>query len=135
QHNQLQVRLLESGDAKRRLDLVFRVFNDGIGFRYAFPDQSPLQQVHIADELTEFTLASDATAWWIPAQEWNRKEYIYQRTPLAEVGFAQTPMTLRTGDGLHIAFHEAALLDYSAMNLQRVEGRRLRASLFPGTST
>lgn len=133
QHNQLQVRLRERGDAGRRLDLVFRVFNDGIGFRYAFPDQPLLRDVHIAEELTEFSLASDATAWWIPAQEWNRKEYIYQRTPLAEVGFAQTPLTLRRSDGLHIAFHEAALLDYSAMNLQRVEGHRLRAMLFPGT--
>src|SRR5690606_17138635 len=81
----------------------------------------------------EFDIATEATAWWIPALEWNRKEYVYQRTPLAEVGFAQTPMTLRTADGLHVAFHEAALVDYSAMNLMRVEGRRFRATLFPGT--
>ncbi|TDK27497.1 glycoside hydrolase family 97 protein [Luteimonas aestuarii] len=132
-HNELRVGFVETNGDRRRFDVVFRVFDDGLGFRYDFPAQAALQRLHIAEELTEFTLAEDATAWWIPAQEWNRKEYVYQRTPLAEVGFAQTPMTLRRADGLHIAFHEAALLDYSAMNLVRVEDRRLRAQLFPGT--
>ncbi|MEZ0469601.1 glycoside hydrolase family 97 protein [Luteimonas salinilitoris] len=132
-HNELRVTFAERAGAGRRFDVVFRVFDDGVGFRYDFPDQDALRQVHIADELTEFVVADPATAWWIPALEWNRKEYVYQRTPLAEVGYAQTPLTLRTDDGLHLAFHEAALLDYSAMNLMRVEGRRLRAVLFPGT--
>ena len=132
-HNELRVGLAETSGAMRRFDVVFRLFDDGIGFRYDFPAQAALPRLHIAEELTEFALAEDATAWWIPAQEWNRKEYVYQRTPLTEVGFAQTPLTLRRADGLHIAFHEAALLDYSAMNLVRVEGRRLRAALFPGT--
>jgi alpha-glucosidase len=134
-HNELRVGFVESSGEQRRFDVVFRVFDDGLGFRYDFPAQASLRQLHIAEELTEFTLADDATVWWIPAQEWNRKEYVYKRTPLAEVGFAQTPITLRRADGLHIAFHEAALLDYSAMNLMRVEDRRLRASLFPGTGT
>ena len=132
-HNELRVGFVERAGPQRRFDVVFRVFDDGVGFRYDFPAQPSLVRASIAEELTEFTLATDATAWWIPAQEWNRKEYIYQRTPLAEVGFAQTPMTLRTADGLHVAFHEAALVDYSAMNLMRVEGRRFRTTLFPGT--
>ena len=132
-HNELRVGFAERGDGGRRFDVVFRVFDDGVGFRYDFPDQPALSRLSIAEELTEFVLASDATAWWIPALEWNRKEYVYQRTPLAEVGYAQTPITLRTGDGLHVAIHEAALVDYSAMNLARIEGRRLRALLFPGT--
>jgi alpha-glucosidase len=132
-HNELRVGLVETTGGQRRFDVVFRVFDDGLGFRYDFPAQAALSQLHIAEELTEFTLADDATAWWIPAQEWNRKEYVYKRTPLAEVGFAQTPLTLRRADGLHIAFHEAALLDYSAMNLVRVEDRRFRTQLFPGT--
>lgn len=134
-HNELRVGLVETNGDQRRFDVVFRVFDDGIGFRYDFPEQTALRQFNIAEELTEFTLAADATAWWIPALEWNRKEYVYKRTPLVEVGFAQTPMTLRTDDGLHIAFHEAALVDYSAMNLVRAEDRRFRASLFPGTAT
>ncbi len=132
-HNELRVGLVETNGDQRRFDVVFRVFDDGIGFRYVFPEQPALRRLNIAEELTEFTLAADATAWWIPAQEWNRKEYVYKRTPLAEVGFAQTPMTLRRDDGLHIAFHEAALVDYSAMNLVRVEDRRFRTALFPGT--
>ncbi|WP_149196053.1 glycoside hydrolase family 97 protein [Luteimonas suaedae] len=132
-HNELRVTFAERAGAGRRFDVVFRVFDDGVGFRYDFPDQDALRQVNIADELTEFVVADPATAWWIPALEWNRKEYIYQRTPLTEVGYAQTPLTLRTDDGLHLAFHEAALLDYSAMNLMRVQDRRLRAVLFPGT--
>ncbi|NZA25275.1 glycoside hydrolase family 97 protein [Luteimonas sp. SJ-92] len=134
-HNELRVTFAERAGARRRFDVLFRAFDDGIGFRYDFPAQAELRQLNIADELTEFVLADPATAWWIPAQEWNRKEYVYQRTPLAEVGFAQTPFTLRTDDGLHLALHEAALIDYSAMNLMRVEGRRLRAMLFPGTGT
>lgn len=132
-HNELRLGLVETSGEQRRFDVVVRVFDDGLGFRYDFPAQAALPQIDIAEELTEFTLADDATAWWIPALEWNRKEYVYKRTPLAEVGFAQTPITLRRADGLHIAFHEAALLDYSAMNLVRVEDRRFRASLFPGT--
>jgi alpha-glucosidase len=132
-HNELRLGLVETSGEQRRFDVVVRVFDDGLGFRYDFPAQPALPQLDIAEELTEFTLADDATAWWIPALEWNRKEYVYKRTPLAEVGFAQTPITLRRADGLHIAFHEAALLDYSAMNLVRVEDRRFRASLFPGT--
>lgn len=133
-HNELRVGFVETSGDQRRFDVVFRLFDDGLGFRYDFPEQAALPQLHIAEELTEFALADPATAWWIPAQEWNRKEYVYKRTPLVEVGFAQTPMTLRRDDGLHIAFHEAALLDYSAMNLVRVEDRRFRAQLFPGTA-
>ena len=86
----------------------------------------------ISEELTEFDIADPATAWWIPAGEWNREEYLYHRTPVEEVGDAQTPITLRTDDGLHLSIHEAALVDYAGMNLTRVEGRRFRAMLTPG---
>ena len=57
---------------QRRLDVVFRVFDDGVGFRYEFPEQPQLKDVRIVDELTEFAVAEPATAWWIPAGEWNR---------------------------------------------------------------
>ena len=118
-YNELRVRFVEKAPHRRRLDVVFRVHDDGIGFRYEFPEQAALTEVEIEDELTEFAVAEPATAWWIPAGEWNRYEYLYQRTPLAEVGQAHTPMTMRTASGLHVAFHEAALVDYSAMWLRR----------------
>ncbi len=132
-YNELRATVAETIGLKRRLDLTFRVFDDGIGFRYGFPDQPQLKDVIIDDELTEFDLAEPATAWWIPAGEWNRYEYLYDRTPVEEVGQAHTPMTVRTDHGLHIAFHEAALVDYSAMWLRRVEGRRFRAQLTPAS--
>ena len=132
-YNQLTVTLREKTGPKRDFDVVFRIYDDGIGFRYDFRRQPGLEQADIAEELTEFTLAEDATAWWIPAFEWNREEYLYHTTPLQEVGDAQTPITLRTKDGLHVSIHEAALVDYSGMNLTRVDGRKLKAALTPGS--
>ena len=132
--NELKVRLTEKTSLKRSLDVVFRVYDDGVGFRYEFPDQASLQNVAIAEELTEFAVADPAQAWWIPAGEWNRYEYLYSTTPLADVGQAHTPITIRTSNGVHIAFHEAALVDYSAMWLRRVEGQRLKANLSPSSS-
>ena len=130
-YNELRARFTETTRGKRSIDVTFRVYDDGLGFRYGFPDQPQLKDVVIDDELTEFDVAPKATAWWIPAGEWNRYEYPYNRTPLAEVGQAHTPMTIKTDDGLYIAFHEAALVDYSSMWLRRVEKQRLRAQLSP----
>jgi alpha-glucosidase len=132
-HNELRVRLIEQRNPlQRRLDIVFRAFEDGIGFRYEFPAQESLAEVGIVDELTEFAVAETATAWWIPAGEWNRYEYLYRKTALAEVGQAHTPLTLRTASSLHLAIHEAALVDYSAMWLRRGDGaQRLKATLAP----
>jgi alpha-glucosidase len=102
-----------------------------VGFRYEFPDQPQLKTVKIGEELTEFVMAQPGEAWWNTAFEWDREEYLYNRTRIEEVGLAQTPMTLRLADGLHVAIHEAALVDYSGMNLARVEGRRFKAALTP----
>lgn len=132
-YNELRAQFVERDHDHRRLDVVFRVFDDGVGFRYEFPKQPALDEVQIAEELTEFAIARPATAWWIPAYEWNREEYLYQRTPLAEVGTAQTPITLRTDDGTHVTLHEAALVDYAGMNLMKGDGGVLRASLTPGS--
>jgi len=131
-YNELTVTLKEKAKPFRSFDVVFRVFDDGVGFRYRFPKQAGLEQVKISEELTEFALARDATAWWIPAGEWNREEYLYHRTPLRQVGDAQTPITFKFEDGTHLSIHEAALVDYSGMNLTRVEDRKLKADLTPG---
>ncbi len=132
-YNELRASFAESDRDQRRIDIVVRAFDDGIGFRYEFPKQAKLDVVQIQEELTEFAIARPATAWWIPAFEWNREEYLYNRTPLAEVGVAQTPITLRTDDGTHLSIHEAALVDYAGMNLARGGDGRLRAMLTPGS--
>src|SRR5690606_34131700 len=111
-YNELRASFVEKDQDHRRFDMVFRVFDDGVGFRYDVPAQPKLAEAQIVEELTEFAIARPATAWWIPAFEWNREEYLYNRTPLREVGVAQTPLTLRTDDGLHLSIHEAALVDY-----------------------
>ncbi|MGI8561565.1 MAG: glycoside hydrolase family 97 N-terminal domain-containing protein, partial [Luteimonas sp.] len=128
-HNELRARIRETIAPHRVFDAVFRVFDDGVGFRYEFPAQAALAEAIIDDELTEFALAQPATAWWIPAGEWNRYEYLYDRSPVEQVTSAHTPMTVRTEDGLHLAFHEAALVEYAGMWLRRAEGRRFRAQL------
>jgi alpha-glucosidase len=133
-YNEMRVRLTQSNALARSLDVVFRVYDDGLGFRYEFPQQGSLDTVKISEELTEFAVADPATAWWIPAGEWNRYEYLYNKTPLGEVSQAHTPITVRTDGGLHIAFHEAALIDYSSMWLRRVTGQRLKAALSPSAS-
>jgi alpha-glucosidase len=137
-YTEQRVSLREKTGERRTLVVVFRVFDDGVGFRYEFPDQSNGQpqrlQIGIVEELTEFAVAEPATAWWIPGGEWNRYEYLYNKTPLAEVGQAHTPMTLKTASGLHIAIHEAALVDYAGMWLRRVTGQRLKAELSPSSN-
>lgn len=138
-YNELRARFAERpatpGEAPRRIDVVFRVYDDGVGFRYEFPAEPAPRQVRIRQELTEFAVADadDTTAWWIPAFEWNREEYLYSRTPLREIGTAQTPLTLRTGNGLHVSIHEAALVDYAGMNLARGDANVLRAALTPSS--
>jgi alpha-glucosidase len=119
---------------KRRMTVVFRIYDDGIGFRYELPSAPNFTHANIADELTEFTVAEGGTAWWDEALEWNREEYLYRRTSIEEIGTAQTPLTIRTASGLHLSFHEAALVDYSGMDLRRVQGRVLKASLMPSSA-
>ncbi|MCD9087717.1 glycoside hydrolase family 97 protein [Stenotrophomonas sp. SY1] len=134
-YNELRASFAEKAQApgkdRRRFDVVFRVYDDGVGFRYDFPQQTAMQQARINAELTEFTPARPATVWWIPAFEWNREEYLYHRTPLNQIGTAQTPLTLRSDNGLHLSIHEAALVDYAGMNLARGDGDVLRAALTP----
>ena len=79
-----------------------------------------------AEELTEFNLAQNGTAWWIPGGEWNRYEYLYEETPIDAVSLAHTPLTFRMENGTHVAIHEAALVDFAGIGmaggLQRQNG-------------
>ena len=133
-YNELAVSFDEQNWLKRRMTVVFRLFDDGVGFRYELFAAPGFSQANIADELTEFNVAEPGTAWWDEALEWNREEYLYRRTPIEEIGTAQTPLTVRTASGLHLSFHEAALVDYSGMDLRRVQDRVLKADLMPSST-
>jgi alpha-glucosidase len=130
-YNQLRLALRESDDAKRKMDVVFRVYDDGVGFRYEFPEQSSLTTIEILHELTEFNMAADHTAWWTPAQAGNQYEYLYQKSPVSKMGLAHTPVTMKTADGTYIALHEAALRNYSTMNVTGDEAGKISAALVP----
>jgi alpha-glucosidase len=133
-HNELLVRFRQNESwGGHTMNVRFRLFDDGIGFRYELPEQAGLQTAKIADEITEFDIAPKGTAWWITGGEWNRYEQIYQQTPIDAVSTAHTPITMRLDDGTHLAFHEAALVDYAGMWFKRVEGQKFRATLSPSS--
>lgn len=130
--NELKLRFKEGTALARVFDVTFRVFNDGVGFRYEIAQQPNLKALNIGEELTQFDIAQPATAWWTTALESNREEYLYNETPIAEMGTSMTPLTLKTADGTHIAIHEAALVNYSGMNITKVKGGLLKADLYEG---
>jgi alpha-glucosidase len=133
-YRELRVEVEQKNRGGRKLAVVFRIFDDGIGFRYEFPEQPQLRDVAITDELTEFNVAQPATAWWIPAGELAGLEQQVEKVPLKEIGTANTPLTLRLDDGTHIALHEAALVDYATMWVRKTEGQKLRVQLAPSTT-
>jgi hypothetical protein len=132
-YNQLVVDFTENNSEKRTFTVVFKVYDDGIGFRYEFPEQKGMDKVQIDDELTEFNLSTDPTTWWIPG-DWDSYEHLYNKTKLSEVNAQKkmegtpssssipynavnTPVTMKTDDGVYLSFHEANLTDYSGMTL------------------
>ena len=139
-HTELVVRAHDRGAtdamkenfADRPFVIRFRVFDDGVGFRTEFPARAA-GDWNIADEDTEFVIAQPGTAWWIQGGDFNRYEQLYKQTAIDAVGTAHTPMTVKLEDGTHLSFHEAALVDYSAMWLKRVEGQRFKATLAPSS--
>src|SRR3989442_9609942 len=84
-HNALRVSVSEVAPPGRRFTVVFRVFDDGVGFRYELPAQPGLGEFAISDELTEFTLADDARAWWIPSNRprLDRSEMLFSSSPVS----------------------------------------------------
>ncbi|MFM6828969.1 MAG: glycoside hydrolase family 97 N-terminal domain-containing protein, partial [Novosphingobium sp.] len=131
-HNDLLVKFEQVPEwGSRRMNVRFRLFNDGYGLRYELPEQPAMKTMKIADELTEIALTQNGTAWWIPGGEWNRYEQVYQKTAIDGVSTAHTPITMKLEDGTHLAIHEAALVDYSAMWLKRVTGTTFRSTLSP----
>lgn len=148
-YNELTVSLQQK-KSKKKIDIRFRLFNDGLGFRYEFPNKQPLNYFVIKEELTEFALSGDHKAWWIPG-DFDTQEYEYVESRLSEVekllpkaisgNLSQTPFStsgvqtslqMKTEDGFYINIHEAALVDYPCMHLL-VDGEKhsLRAFLTP----
>lgn len=134
-YRELAVTLRQSAPEERRMVVRFRLFDDGLGFRYEFPEQRHLAYFVLSDERTEFNLAGDHTAFWIPG-DYDTNEYTYATSKLSEVDAAgahafqeiaaktpiganavQTPLMMKSADGLYLNVHEAALVDYPAMNL------------------
>ena len=135
-HNELAVFVNETAPPNRQFIVRVRAFDDGVGFRYEFPEQPGLGAFEITDELTEFAMADNARAWWIPSN-WPRKdrsEELYSSGPVSTLDSVQTPLTMETRDGrTFIVIHEANLVDYARMFLRgpRMEGRTLHAALAP----
>jgi alpha-glucosidase len=135
-HNQLRVSVAETAAPNRRFAVVFRLFDDGVGFRYELPEQPGLRDFEITEELTQFSMADDARAWWIPSNRprLDRSEMLYASSPVSVMDSVQTPVTMETRDGsTFIVIHEANLVDYARMNLRgpRMENRTLHAALAP----
>jgi len=131
-YNSLTLTLQERKALRRKLILTFRVYNDGVGFRYEIPQQPNLKQFVIMDELTEFALAQDLSAWWIPAYgDEMDSEFLYQHSRVSELKEKTfTPITLE-GNGLYVSIHEAALVDYAGMDLEHTGGNTLKCDLVP----
>ena len=133
-YNELAVTLTQP-ETSRTLVIRFRLFDDGLGFRYEFPTQPNLAHFVIKEEKTQFAMAGDHTAFWI-AGDYDTQEYDYTESKLSEIrplmasavtaNLAQKPFSptgiqtslmMKTEDGLYINLHEAALIDYSTMHL------------------
>jgi alpha-glucosidase len=130
-YHELRVTLRQQDALARTLVVVFRVFDDGVGFRYEWPKQPNLRNLVISDELTEFALAEDSMAWWIPAYQENRYEYLYHHTNVSEMEKVHTPVTFERSDGVCLSIHEAALTDFASMTLANTGGLKLKADLVP----
>lgn len=133
-YNERTIRFRSESGPERDFTLIVRVFDDGIGFRYVVPEQRYYDDVVIVDELTEFRVAADATAWWIPGRGWNRYEFLYRETPVADIALAHTPVTLRLADGTHLSLHEASLIDYPAYVIDQRRDGVLKTNLTPWAS-
>jgi alpha-glucosidase len=131
-YNSLRITLEEISVLKRKLNVEFRVFNDGFGFRYEIPEQANLKDFVIMDELTEFALTADHTAWWIPAfTEDMDSECPISKTKQSEINAKiHTPVTLEA-NGLYLSIHEAALIDYAGMTLANTGSNTFKCDLVP----
>lgn len=129
--NELSVTLQEKKGAQRKLEIQLRAYNDGIAFRYIYPEQGSGDSIFIMDEVSEFNLASGGNAWWIPAYRDNRYEYLYTKTQISEMDTVHTPVTFKSDNGLYLSIHEANLVDFASMTVEQTAGNNLKCNLVP----
>lgn len=133
-YNELLI-ILSQPSAQRDINIRFRLFNDGLGFRYEFPQQANLNYFVIKEEESEFAMNGDIKAWWI-AGDYDTEEYKYTLSNLSQLpglfdssydpnasqttipSGVQTPLMLKTNEGVYMNIHEAGLIGYAAMNLE-----------------
>lgn len=134
-YRELAVTLAQPSVQNRNMILRFRLFDDGLGFRYEFPEQQNLKYFIVSNEKTQFALTGDHKTFWIPG-DYDTNEYPYSTTPISKIdatfgrgnseistrtiiapNAVQTPLMMKSSDGLYINIHEAALINYSAMHL------------------
>ena len=133
-YNELLVKLSRKDGVK--MNIRFRLYDDGLGFRYEFPQENKLTYFKVADELTEFALTGDHTAWWLPG-DFDTQEYNYTESKLSDIRSlnanprpynasqtvasamsVQTALQMKTAEGLYVNIHEAQVLDYPTANLE-----------------
>jgi len=150
-YEEMTVRLRSDTKPGRLINIVFRVFEDGVGFRYEFPLQKDLKYFIVKNEVTEFNMAGNHKTFWIPG-DFDTNEYLYTTSLLSQVDnrslvsgstdiavrvapdslSVQTPLMMKSRDGLYINIHEAALTHYAAMQLHvNPKTFGLSASLVP----
>ena len=148
-YNEVAVKIL-SLDTNLKMTLRFKLFNDGVGFRYELAEQNGLGKYNIMNELTEFNFTEDSNSWWIPAYAYRRYEFLYANTLISEISrdkfselveylngprigpeAVQTPFTTQRKDGITIAVHEANLTNYSSMTLKANGTKNMKCDLIP----
>ena len=121
-YNELTIDFQEKTGNQRPMRVIFRVFNDGFGFRYILPHINKEREFCVMDELTEMNLAHDAKAWSIPSNHTEYFEGIYTPDLLSKKDTVCTPLTIEYQKDLYLAIHEAALEDYASLNLTPRQG-------------
>ncbi|GAB3762604.1 glycoside hydrolase family 97 protein [Spirosoma pomorum] len=151
QYKELAVTLQDKSSSGIQVRVRFRVFDDGLGFRYEFPEQKALTHFVVDDELTQFAFTANHKTFWQPG-DYDSNEYLYNTTRLSEVdavkasdrekdtalktvigpNAVQTPLLLKTDQGVYISLYEAALLNYPVLHLQlNKQTNTLTAQLTP----
>lgn len=148
-YSEVIITLKENFELNRTLNIVFKIYDDGIGFRYEFPKQRHLDDVIITEEQTQFNLTNDAYAWWIPA-DYGSYEHKYNYSKLSEIDASKTggyddarknripdihavstPLTIKTKENIYLSFNEANLTNYADMTLSVKEDNVLQSKLVP----
>ncbi|HWM70174.1 MAG TPA: glycoside hydrolase family 97 protein [Steroidobacteraceae bacterium] len=131
QHTEMRVRLKGNTPINRSVEVTFRLFDDGVGFRYGYGSIPAGREVAVSADRTSFHVIGDYEAWWYQALGQERDEYLYTHTDARRITLAETPLTLKGANGLYLSFHEAALIDFPSMLLAGNGVGTLSAWLMP----